>query len=161
MKKRRRFCANLFLLLFGTLLIGLGLAIFIKSEELYDFIIRKAITFNEDSKAFQVWRKNDPPLPMDLYVFNWTNPQDIKNHSVKPNFKPVGPYRFLEVKEKVNITWNDNDTITYMHRKSYYFDKDNSVRNLSDIISQVNVVPLVSAFFYHTFCVLRFVWPCF
>lgn len=144
-KRRRRFCANLCLLVTGTLLISLGITIFICSEELHDFLIHKALTFNEESLPFKVWRKNDPPLPIDMYVYNWTNYQDIKNRSVKPNFEAVGPYRFKEVKEKVNITFNhSNETVTYRQKKSYFLDADNPGRNLSDIINQVNVVPLVS-----------------
>lgn len=77
-------------------------------------------------------------------MFNWTNPEDIKNPLVKPKFEEVGPYRFKEVKEKINITWHENQTVSYKTKHFYYFDAENSVRNLSDVITIVNMVPLVS-----------------
>lgn len=76
-------------------------------------------------------------------MFNWTNPDQIRNVSVKPEFEEVGPYRFKEIKEKINTTWHLNKTISYKTRRLYYFDKENSVRNLSDVLTIINVVPLV------------------
>jgi scavenger receptor class B, member 1 len=33
-------------------------------------------------------------LYLDVYMFNWTNADQIHNRSVKPHFKEVGPYVF-------------------------------------------------------------------
>jgi hypothetical protein len=145
MKRRCRSCCNVCLLLLGIALISLGLTIFVYFEALYDYVISSAMTFTPKTEPFRVWRVNDPPLVMDIYLFNWTNPQDLLVKGVKPRFEEIGPYKFKEVKEKVNITWHDNNhTISYRHKKSYYFDAENSVRNLSDVITTINVVPLVS-----------------
>lgn len=54
-------------------------------------------------------------------------------------------FRVKEVKEKTNETWNENNTITYMVRKLYYFYPENSPRQLDeDNITTINAVPLVS-----------------
>lgn len=144
MKKRCRSCCNICLLLLGIALICLGLSVFVYFDALYDFLMSTAMKFTPNTEPFRVWRKNDPPLAMDIYLFNWTNPEDLQVEGVKPKFQEIGPYRFKEVKEKVNITWHENDTISYRHKKSYYFDQENSVRNLSDVITTINMVPLVS-----------------
>ncbi|RZC35986.1 CD36 domain containing protein [Asbolus verrucosus] len=145
MKRRRRSCVNICLLVLGILLISVGLTIFVYFEAIYDYLMSSALRFAPDTEPFRVWSVNDPPLDMDLYLFNWTNPQDLFKKGVKPRFEEVGPYRFKEVKEKINITWHHNNhTISYRHRKLYYFDPENSVRNLSDVINMINVVPLVS-----------------
>ncbi|XP_068897610.1 protein peste-like isoform X1 [Tenebrio molitor] len=147
MKRRCRSCCNVCLLLLGIALISLGLTIFVYFEALYDYVISSAMTFTPKTEPFRVWRVNDPPLVMDIYLFNWTNPQDLLVKGVKPRFEEIGPYKFKEVKEKVNITWHDNNhTISYRHKKSYYFDAENSVRNLSDVITTINVVPLTIAY---------------
>ncbi|XP_023313046.1 protein peste-like [Anoplophora glabripennis] len=146
MKTQRRLCSQICLLLGGVALIGIGISIFIFSEWIYEYILKDALKFNPTSKPFNVWKTNDPPLIMEIYLFNWTNPEQIGNLSVKPEFEEVGPYRFKEIKEKVNITWHDNYTISYRHRKLYFFDEENSVRNLSDVISTINVVPLSVSF---------------
>lgn len=43
-------------------------------------------------EAFKAWKTNDPPLDLDLYLFNWTNADEIRS-GVKPIFQEVGPYR--------------------------------------------------------------------
>lgn len=77
-------------------------------------------------------------------MFNWTNPGELQNTSVKPEFEELGPYRFKEVKEKINITWNQNGTLSYKTKRYYYFDKENSKRQLNDLLTIINIVPLVS-----------------
>ncbi|XP_060529969.1 uncharacterized protein LOC132704160 [Cylas formicarius] len=146
MKRRRQQCGQLCLLLAGILLITLGLLIFIYLESIYEFILNDALKFTPTSEPFRQWRINDPPLDMDVYLFNWTNAKDVKKSDVKPRFEEVGPYRFKEVKEKVNISWHDNNTVSYKVRKFYYFDQANSPRNLSDMITIINPVPLTVAY---------------
>lgn len=48
------------------------------------------------------------------------------------------------MKEKTNLTWNDNNTISYMVKKLYYFDTESSPRQLEDLVTTINPVPLVS-----------------
>ena len=152
MKRRCRSCCNVCLLLVGLALICLGISIFVYFEALYDYLITTSMSFTPKTEPYRVWRINDPPLDLDIYLFNWTNPQDLFTEGVKPKFEEIGPYKFKEVKEKVNITWHDhNHTISYRHRKAYYFDGERSARNLTDVITTINIVPLVSFFFlYYT-----------
>ncbi|XP_019763180.2 protein peste isoform X2 [Dendroctonus ponderosae] len=82
---------------------------------------------------------------MDLYLFNWTNPEELRS-SVKPRFEEVGPYRVKEVKEKTNLTWNENNTISYMVKKLYYYDEGSSPRQLDDLVTTINPVPLTVAY---------------
>nr|CAI5833432.1 unnamed protein product [Callosobruchus analis] len=145
MKRRRRQCGQICLLLTGILLISTGISIFVFFETIYEFILKEALKFSPTSKSFDAWKTNNPPLTMDIYIFNWTNPQDVlDDDSVKPEFEEVGPYRFKEIKDKLNITWSDNQTVSFMFKKTYYFDVENSVRQLNDSICTINAVPLVS-----------------
>ena len=51
---------------------------------------------------------------------------------------------FREVYEKVNLTWNANHTVTYNRIRRWYFDPENSKGNLSDRITTLNTVAVVS-----------------
>lgn len=83
---------------------------------------------------------------MDVYFFNWTNPEDLKNASTKPILEELGPYRFTERPEKVDIVWhNHNHTVSYRKKSVYFFDEEGSNGTLDDVISSINVVALVSA----------------
>lgn len=82
---------------------------------------------------------------MDVYFFNWTNPEDLKNHSTKPILEELGPYRFTERPEKVDIEWHDeNATVSYRKKSVYFFDEEGSNGSLDDVISSINIVALVS-----------------
>lgn len=56
----------------------------------------------------------------------------------------LGPYRFRETREKVNITWNEhNSTVSYRLKRVWNFDEENSNGSLNDTITTLNVVAAV------------------
>lgn len=122
----------------------LGLILLLTHTRLVDYIIRSNLVLAPDNSLFQVWHKNPIPLTIDFYFYNWTNPEEIYDHTKKPRFQQVGPYRFSETKEKVNITFNANNTVTFRHLKYWYFDYENSNGSLSDQVHTINPVLLVS-----------------
>lgn len=138
--------ANIWCFVLGSISFLSGFLLLLYSEELQTFIIKSALTLTPDSQAYEAWRINEPPLIMDIYFFNWTNAQDINKKGVKPRFEQVGPYRYKEIKEKINITWNSNDTISYRFVKRYHFMGKDSPRPLEDVITSLNLIPFVSRF---------------
>ncbi|CAH1156006.1 unnamed protein product [Phaedon cochleariae] len=147
MKRRCRQCGQGCLLVTGIFLIATGVTIFICFESIYTGILSEALKFTPDSPTFKAWRTNDPPLIMEIFMFNWTNADQVYNSSVKPEFEEIGPYRFKEIKEKVYIRWHEhNHTVSFLTNHTYYFDYENSVRNLSDVITTINAVPLTVAY---------------
>lgn len=84
-------------------------------------------------------------MSIDIYLFNWTNPEEFLDHSTKPILVQCGPYVFTEKPDKVNITWHpENSTVSYMKKSRFYFDETKSNGSLDDVITSLNVVPLVS-----------------
>lgn len=137
---------NIFFLCLGSLVIIFGVTILSLYVKLYDNIITSALAFGNGTEAFKAWQKPKTPITMDIYFFNWTNPEDIHDPDIKPRFEELGPYRFKQMKEKTNITWhNENRTISYQYLKYFYFDEENSPRNHSDVITTINMVALVWA----------------
>jgi len=54
-------------------------------------------------------------------------------------------YNFRENRTKVNVTFNSNETITYMQLKSWEFDQSLSNGSLSDNVTTINIVVNVSS----------------
>lgn len=80
---------------------------------------------------------------MDIYLFNWTNPHELKNKSTKPTFTQLGPYRFREQPDKLNISFDaHNVTVTYRKFSTYFFDPEGSNGTLSDVCTSVNMVAI-------------------
>lgn len=86
-------------------------------------------------------------MTLDIYLFNWTNPEEFLNDTTKANLVELGPYVFVEKPDKVNITWHpENSTVSYMRKSRFYFDEEKSKGSLDDVITSLNVVPLVRIF---------------
>lgn len=128
----------------SILFLILGLTLLFAHSQLVDYIIKSNLVLKPDNNLFQIWHKNPIPLTIDFYFHNWTNPHEIHDHTKKPRFEQIGPYRFSETKEKVNITFNANNTVSFRHLKYWYFDEQNSNGSLSDPVNTINPVLLVS-----------------
>jgi len=63
---------------------------------------------------------------------------------VKPHLVEVGPYVFKEFHEKVNVTFNNNDTVSFYQVKTWNFMPEMSVGTLEDEITTVNAIVMVS-----------------
>ena len=90
-----------------------------------------------------------PPLALnfDIYLFNWTNPESITNHNSQPILKQLGPYRFKEKPEKVDVVWHpDNSSVSFRKLSVYHFDAENSGGQLDDVISTLNIVAAVCSY---------------
>lgn len=107
------------------------------------------------SRAFEGWKVSPLPLDFDVYLFNWTNPEDIdEGVPRKPHFVQLGPYRFREKPDKVDIEWhNQNASVSFRKKAYFYFDAAGSNGTLEDVVTSVNTVGHVS------FCVL--IWKAF
>ncbi|KAH8346006.1 hypothetical protein KR059_005253, partial [Drosophila kikkawai] len=44
--------------------------------------------------TYDSWLEAPIPIYLSFYMFNWTNPEEIRNPNVKPNFVEMGPYTF-------------------------------------------------------------------
>ena len=104
----------------------------------------KVLILNPDSESYKLWIKTPMPLFLEIYLFNWTNSEEfLKNKTIKPDFSEVGPFVFQEIHEKLNISWNDDNTVTYNQKRTWYFIPEKSV-DLLVPITNLNVVVYVS-----------------
>lgn len=138
-------------LVMGTIVISLGFIFLMQFSTVHEYIIKSALAFNPNSESYRAWVTNDPPPIINFYFFNWTNAKDcvVYLNCTKFKFEEVGPYSFYEIKDKVNITWHPNNTISFKFAKRYYYvNDDNNLKRLSDRITNVNPVTIVSRIKY-------------
>lgn len=128
----------------GTIIIILGTLVFIFWPAVFQRLVTKELTLSPTSQSFEVWNDTSKiPLHMEIYFFNWTNPHELKIAGKKPVFTQLGPYTFLEKREKVNVIFNpENNTVSYGQRRTWYFQENKSNGSLSDVVTQLNVVAL-------------------
>lgn len=96
------------------------------------------------TEAYKNWVAAPIPIYLTFYMFNWTNPEEIRNPHVKPHFAEMGPYVFLEKRLKENITFHNNDTVSYYQRKTWFFQPELSNGTLDDMVTSAHVISAVS-----------------
>ncbi|XP_076360019.1 protein croquemort-like [Tachypleus tridentatus] len=106
--------------------------------------IEKRMKIKEGSESYGYWKEPPIPIYIRFYFFHLVNPEGVWSLTEKPNFKEMGPYTFREHRVKVNITWNDNGTVSYQQMKSWHFQLDLTNGSLDDVVTTLNV-PAVAA----------------
>lgn len=77
----------------GTLLFALIIALVWPPFAL-KYLLYPQLVLKEGSVNFDNWKETPIPIYFDIFFFNWTNPEDVYNHTIKPKFTEMGPYVF-------------------------------------------------------------------
>lgn len=140
-KKMVSFGCSAFLILFAIVLGVLW-------PSMSSRILHEKLVLKPGSVNYQNWIKTPIPMFLEVYLFNWTNPEDLgKFPEVKPHFQEMGPYVFHEVHERKNLMWNTNNTVTFNQRRTWHFDPVLSNGSLDDTVTNLNVISLNVAYF--------------
>ncbi|XP_055375789.1 protein peste-like [Condylostylus longicornis] len=127
----------------GLTLAGLGFMMAMFWADFFTLLLGKELALRSNGRTYDAWKQPPIPLNLDIYMYNWTNPHEIKNKSVKPRFQELGPYRFIDKPDKVDIVFHpENSTVSYRRKNDFYFDAEGSKGSLNDQISTLNVVAL-------------------
>lgn len=96
------------------------------------------------SKNHEVWLDAPIPIYFELYLYNWTNPEEIQYYpELKPHLIQMGPYTFEEKHERANVVWNKNHTVTFNLKRTWYFIQELSNGRLSDEVTSINPIAAV------------------
>uniref|UniRef100_A0A6B2L1Z3 Uncharacterized protein n=1 Tax=Arcella intermedia TaxID=1963864 RepID=A0A6B2L1Z3_9EUKA len=93
---------------------------------------RRVVTSNSSQgyNDFQSNMKSGVPYYLNLYVYNVTNPDDIKLGK-KPILNQLGPYVYDWKWYKFDINWSsDKDLVSFFQKESFYFRRDLTNPNL-------------------------------
>nr|QNL15118.1 sensory neuron membrane protein 2 [Aulacocentrum confusum] len=99
---------------------------FLKSQ------IKKQMALKPGTDMRNMWE--DFPLPLDfkIYMFNITNPDDIKNGG-KPIVQEIGPFFYDEYKQKVDLEDRaEDDTVEYSNKITWVFNPSKSAPGLTE-----------------------------
>ncbi|XP_072365874.1 scavenger receptor class B member 1 isoform X2 [Scyliorhinus torazame] len=91
-----------------------------------------------------MWRDIPVPFYMSLYFFEVKNPQEILRGE-KPVLEQRGPYVYREYRQKSNITFHNNYTVSYREYRHYHFCPEQSAGNETDQIVLPNMLALGAA----------------
>ncbi|KAJ3643118.1 hypothetical protein Zmor_025850 [Zophobas morio] len=129
-----------------VLLVAVGFVLVFVWPVLFKHILDSNMVLTKTSHTFELWKKFPHSFPIDFYFFNWTNPEDVYNETVKLKFNQMGPYKFLETKEKSDIVWNDNGTVSFKHLKHWYYDDKSSNHDIREEVTTINPVAVSAVY---------------
>ncbi|XP_073827110.1 neither inactivation nor afterpotential D [Musca autumnalis] len=119
----------------ASMFLILGLVGMIWGPSLLQDVIYKQLPLTEGGRTYDKWINTPVPVYMAMYLYNWTNTDQVRVAGVKPNFERVGPYVFREERIKNNITFYPNNTVSFMPQRMWYFEPEMSGGTLEDNIT--------------------------
>ncbi|KAJ9585302.1 hypothetical protein L9F63_002887 [Diploptera punctata] len=133
---------------FGVALLLIGCFIGGFWTMIVDAILSQEMALSKSSTSFGMWEETPIPMEIQVHFFNWTNALEFEEYNWTspngsepiPEFVEMGPYVFSEHHTKVNITWNDNNTVTFQQIRKWEFLQEKSNGSLEDEVTNLNVI---------------------
>ncbi|XP_020325773.2 lysosome membrane protein 2 [Oncorhynchus kisutch] len=122
------------------LFIGIGLFVAQVFQTVIHNRLKKELTLTEGSRVFETWKNPPPPIFMQYFFFNVTNPDEFLA-GAKPFVSQVGPYTYREYRLKENVTFLENGTRVAAYQcKTFVFLPERSVGDPDiDMITTINI----------------------
>uniref|UniRef100_A0A3Q1FA35 Scavenger receptor class B, member 2a n=1 Tax=Acanthochromis polyacanthus TaxID=80966 RepID=A0A3Q1FA35_9TELE len=122
------------------LIVGIALVVAQVFQTMIHSRLKKEITLTEKSQVFESWKNPPPPVYMEYYFFNVTNPE-VFLAGGKAAVKQIGPYTYREYRPRENVTFLENGTKLYaLNPKTFVFVPEKSAGDPEvDIIRTVNI----------------------
>ncbi|KAM7051185.1 scavenger receptor class B member 1 isoform 2-T2 [Molossus nigricans] len=128
----------------GLLCAVLGAVMIISVPSIIRQQVYKNVRIDPSSLSFNMWKEIPIPFYLSIYFFDIVNSQEILQGQ-KPQVRERGPYVYREYRRKTNITFNDNDTVSFLEYRTFEFQPDKSSGLESDYIIMPNILVLSAA----------------
>ncbi|XP_072031671.1 scavenger receptor class B member 1-like [Amphiura filiformis] len=108
-------------------------------------IVEEIMVITPNSELYEGWKdpSSNMPVYQGYYFFDVQNKEGILQGE-KPQVLEVGPYTYMMNVTRQNITFRDNDTVSYLQYMTYSFVPEMSVGSEEDMITTLNI-PFMSA----------------
>ncbi|XP_036384450.1 lysosome membrane protein 2c [Megalops cyprinoides] len=101
--------------------------------------IKEEVVLKNGTEAFKAWENPPPPVYMQFYFFNVTNPKEVLTGD-RPAVAEIGPYTYREFRPMQEINFLDNGTkVSAVNPKTYVFQPNMSRGSEDDLIRTINI----------------------
>uniref|UniRef100_A0A671RTK7 Lysosome membrane protein 2-like n=1 Tax=Sinocyclocheilus anshuiensis TaxID=1608454 RepID=A0A671RTK7_9TELE len=121
------------------LIAGIAMALTQVFQKLINNTIKEQVVLENGTEAFSVFQNPPPPVYMQFYFFNLTNPAEVLDGD-KPFVLQIGPYTYRSYRPKEEVKFLDNGTrVEAVNPKTYVFEPNMSRGSEDDIVRTVNI----------------------
>ncbi|XP_070807408.1 scavenger receptor class B member 1 [Pituophis catenifer annectens] len=128
----------------GFFCLGFGLVLLQTLPGLLRQQVAKNTRIDPDSAMYTLWKDLPVPFYISFYFMEVMNSKDVLL-GAKPVVSQRGPYVYREYRQKKNITFHSNDTVSFLGYRSFIFEPDRSNGSESDYIMMPNLLVLGAA----------------
>ncbi|KAK9874235.1 hypothetical protein WA026_002587 [Henosepilachna vigintioctopunctata] len=128
-------------IIIGTLLLLWGVCTIIWTP--LELMMDERLRMRPGFPAYDWWKSPPDEVLLRVYIFNITNAEKfLSGEDAKLNVQEIGPIMFMEKLTHTNVTFNDNDTMTYVATRKAIFLPDRNHINLNQTITVPNLALL-------------------
>ncbi|GFO09155.1 scavenger receptor class b, member 2 [Plakobranchus ocellatus] len=124
---------------FGVAFLCVGCGFIKIFDDMIHKQVKENIPLKRGSESFKHWQKTTTPIYFQIFVFDMTNPKEVLKGQ-KPVVNQKGPYTYRERREKKDIKFYDNGTVSYREDQWFEFDREMSVGPEEDTFTNVNIL---------------------
>ncbi|OXB58758.1 hypothetical protein ASZ78_012354 [Callipepla squamata] len=128
----------------GAVCLLLGGCLLLAGPAIIKEQVVKNVRIDPSSISFNMWRDIPVPFYLTVNLFEVQNPEEVLQ-GAKPKVNQRGPYVYREFKYKTNITFHDNDTVSYLEYRQLFFRPDLSNGTEDEYIVMPNILMLGAA----------------
>ncbi|CAL8281508.1 unnamed protein product [Gadus morhua 'NCC'] len=139
--KMLRSCCAYSLGLFSILILIAGISLVLSSvfPNVLNSMVKKEVVLKNGTDSFEAWKNPPPPVYMQFYFFNLTNPLEVLDGD-RPAVIERGPYTYREYRPMEEVVFMENGTkVSAVNPKTYIFQANMSIGPESDLIRTVNI----------------------
>ncbi|XP_053136423.1 scavenger receptor class B member 1 isoform X2 [Hemicordylus capensis] len=104
----------------------------------------KNVRLEPNGMAFNMWKDIPIPFFFSIHLFEVVNPKEVLS-GAKPVVNQRGPYVYREHRQKTNITFHDNGTISFVEYRRFFFEPSMTNGTEDDYIVIPNILVLGAA----------------
>ncbi|XP_033123662.1 scavenger receptor class B member 1-like [Anneissia japonica] len=101
-------------------------------------IVNKMMVISPSSPIYTAWKNADIPIFENFYFFEVLNPEEALNGE-KPQLKERGPYVYSIKMPKENVSFHDNETVSFEQRFTYIFEEHLSAGPENETFMMINL----------------------
>ncbi|XP_061459093.1 scavenger receptor class B member 1 isoform X3 [Rhineura floridana] len=142
-------CCNPFRAAVGLGVVGLaclafGVFLIVMVPAIVKDQVAKNVRLSPKGMVFKLWKDIPVPLFMSLYIFEVLNSKEVLRGAT-PAVAQRGPYVYREQREKTNITFHNNGTVSFLEYRYFNFQPDLSNGSESDYVIVPNILVMGAA----------------